>query len=544
MKASDLIVKCLENEDVKYIFGLPGEENIDLLESLNNSKIKFITARHEQGAAFMADVYGRLTGKAAVCLSTLGPGATNLVTGVADAYLDRVPLVAITGQSGLKKTHKESHQYVDVMAMFKPITKWNARIMDPEMIPEVIRKAFRLAQMEKPGSTHIELPEDVAKEETNLKPLPKIKSPEIRPRREEIMEAVRLIEKANAPIILAGNGVVRQHAAKELTEFARKSNIPVANTFMSKGVLSSDNKLNISTIGLQAHDYVMCGFEKADLVITVGYDIVEYSPEHWNPSRNKKIIHIDSIGCEVDGHYIVNVELVGSIHDTLKKLSKYAKGKKHFDYAFRLKRFVEEERKAYCSDDSYPVKPQRIICDMRHVLGEDDILISDVGAHKLWIARMYKAYKPNTVIISNGFATMGISVPGAIGAKLAFPDKKVIAATGDGGFMMNSQELETATRLGLSFTVVIFSDSKYGQIEQHQLKRFKRTTGIDFTNPDFVMYAESFGCKGVRIKKAKDLLPALKKAVSSKGISVIEVPVDYTENMKLSEKLGHNICPI
>ena len=536
-------MKCLENEGVEYIFGIPGEENESFIMALQSSKIRFISTRHEQGAAFMADVYGRLTGKAGVCLSTLGPGATNLITGVADANLDRAPLVALTAQGDLKRQHKESHQNIDIVQAFKPITKWNAKVISPIIIPEVVRKAFRISQMEKPGATHIELPEDVADKEAALQPMQVSKNPSFIPDESEFSRAVAIIKNSKNPLILIGNGAVRSRASEEVLEFAEKNNIPVTNTFMSKGVLPHEHPLCLFTVGLQAKDYVMCNFDQADLIITIGYDLVEYAPSFWNRDNSKKIIHIDSQPSEVDFFYRPEVELVGNIKVSLKKLTNMTKFNKEMpDYPNRLRKFILKQFEENKNSTDFPVKPQKIIWDLREAMAPDDILISDVGAHKIWIARMFSAKKPNTCIISNGFAAMGIAVPGAIAAKLATPDVNVVAATGDGGFMMNSQELETAKRLGVNFTVVIFSDNKYGLCEWKQQDHYKRTFGVDFTNPDFVKYAESFGAKGYSIKKTKELLPLLKKAIRSKDISIIEVPVDYTENFKLSEELGKDIC--
>ena len=545
MNSADLFVQCLETEGVEYVFGIPGEETLELMEALRkSSKIQFIVTRHEQGAAFMADVYGRLTGKAGVCLSTLGPGATNLITGVADANMDRAPLVAITGQASLKAAHKESHQYIDLVNLFKPVTKWNTRILTPETVPEVVHKAFRIAQMEKPGATHIELSEDVAASQaagTPLRPSPPILS---RASDRERREALKILDQAKRPIILAGNGVIRENASKELLAFAEKTNIPVANTFMSKGAFPSDHPLHMSTLGLQAKDYAACGFDHADFVVTVGYDLVEYSPAHWNPHKDKRILAIESVPSDVDEHYNFEMELVGNIPFVLRKMTEETTFRNQDTYARGLKEFISAEKKDVGSNSDAQLKPQKVIADLRDALGRQDILVSDVGAHKLWIARLFPAYEPNTVIISNGFASMGIAVPGAIGAKLAFPERKVVAVTGDGGFLMNSQELETGVRLGLDFVVVIFNDEKYGVIEWHQQKRSLPPSGVHFSNPDFVKYAESFGCKGVRIQRADELLPALQKALGGKGITVIDVPVDYSENMKLTAKLGKNICPV
>ncbi len=546
MKAAELFVRCLENEGVEYIFGLPGEENLDILEALRNSKIKFVVTRHEQGAAFMADVYGRLTGKAGVCLSTLGPGATNLFTGVADANMDRAPLVAITGQADLRKAHKESHQYIDIVNAFRAITKWNARVHHADVIPEVVRKAFRIAQIEKKGAAHIEISEAIAclDLEKNLKPLQVVKNPSFRPTKEAFNSAVKLLQESKNPIILAGNGVIRANACRELVDFAEKNRIYVANTFMAKGAISARHELFVSTIGLQAKDYIMCGFEKADLVITVGYDIAEYSPAFWNPDKEKKIMHIDSVRAEVDAHYDPDIELIGEMKTILYKLAKLTGFNKGFEYMNALKQMTRGEFEEFKNSNHFPMKPQKILYDVRQALADKDIILSDVGMHKLWIARLYPAYSPDTVIISNGFATMGIALPGCISAKLVNPGRKIVAITGDGGFLMNSQELETAKRLGLSFVVIIFNDSKYGMIEWKQIKEFGSEFGMSFGNPDFVKYAESFGCVGIRINSADEFLPELKKALQTDNIVIIDVPVDYSENFRLTEKLGRLVCPI
>ena len=546
MKASDLFVRCLENEEVRFIFGLPGEENMDLLESLRSSSIQFVTTRHEQGAAFMADVYGRLTGKAGVCLSTLGPGATNLVTGIADANLDRAPLVAITGQTSLERTHKESHQFIDIVENFHPITKWNARLEKPEVIPEIIRKAFKIAQSEKPGSCHIEVPEDVAAHETaEASPLPYPKQAIISgPDPSAIRRAVSLIKESRYPIILAGNGVIRGHAASALQKFVEKTRIPVAHTFMGKGVIPYENDLSLLSIGLQAHDYVNCGFDKADLVIAVGYDLVEYSPRFWNPKRDKVIVHVDFTPSEVDAHYLPAIELVGDIRKILEHLEEDSSVGQTIDYYKALRSYILQDFEENSRNDSFPLKPQRILHDVRQVMGREDILISDVGAHKIWVARMYPAHMPNTVIISNGFASMGIALPGAIAAKLVFPDRKVLALAGDGGFLMNIQELETARRLGVKFVSLIFNDGRYGLIDWKQVRQFGKAFGVSFGNPDFVKLAEAFGVKGYRVESANRLLPILEEAFRQPDCAIIDCPVDYGENLKLTEKLGHLVVPV
>jgi len=537
MNAGELLVKCLENEGVNYIFGLPGEENLDIMDALLDSKIRFVLTRHEQGAAFMADVYGRLSGKAGVCLSTLGPGATNLMTGVADANMDRAPLVAITGQASLDRMHKESHQHIEVVEMFRPITKWNTQVKKPGIIPEAVRKAFKVAQTEKPGATHIDFPEDVAGLEVSEKPL-LVQFPfRPEPLAAQVERAAKIISEAKYPIVLAGNGVIRQKAGDALLHFIQKLNIPVAHTFMGKGALSDNNELSLFTVGLQAGDYIASGLAKADVVITVGYDIVEYSPDKWNPNRNKKIVHIDMMPAEVDAHYIVSVGVVGDIAISLKEIADKATPNEA-NYSKALRESILRESEAYKDDRSFPPKPQKILADLRDIMGEDDIVISDVGAHKLWVARVYPCYKPNTCIISNGFATMGIGVPGAIGAKLLYPERKVITVTGDGGFLMNAQELETAVREEIPFVSLIFHDKSYSLIEIKQQIHFGRKSHVNFGNPDFVKFAESFGAIGYRIQAADELKPILEEAFSKDKPAVIDCPVDYRENLKIVEKFG------
>ncbi|MEE9566856.1 MAG: acetolactate synthase large subunit [Desulfobacteria bacterium] len=543
MKVAELLIKCLENEGVKVMFGLPGEENLDVMDALHDSDIRFIQTRHEQGAAFMADVHGRLTREAGVCLATLGPGATNLITGVADAYLDRAPMVVLTGQADLSRLHKESHQHIDLVEMFRPITKWNTQILSPPIVSEVMRKAFKMAQVEKPGPTHLDLPEDVARMETNQAPLPVNRPRGGLPAEREIERALEVIKNSNFPIVIAGNGVLRGQASEALTHFAEAFQIPVVNTFMGKGAISYKNPLYINTVGLQAEDPLYCGLERSDLIVAVGYDLVEYAPRFWNPDSNKKIIHIDTQPAEVDAYYNVQVGLIGGIQGSLKRLIARAYPRKKPNLP-EIRDMIMGQLQAFRDDRSFPLKPQKIIADMRHVMGDDDIVIADVGAHKLWVARMYPCDLPNTCIISNGLAAMGIALPGAIAAKLHFPEKKVLAVMGDGGFMMNSQELETAIRAGTPFVTLIFRDGHYGVIRWKQLARFNRASYADFQNPDFVKYAESFGAKGYRVEAANELVPIFKEAFEQKVPSVIDCPVDYSENTHLAEKLGDLICPL
>ena len=447
-KASDLFVECLEVEGVKYVFGIPGEETLDLNESLANSSVDFIPVRHEQGGAYMADMYGRLTQRAGVCLGTLGPGATNLITAVADAFLDRSPLVALTGQGDLERMHKESHQYIDIISIMKPVTKWNARLNSSQIIPEVVRKAFKVAQAQKPGPTHIELPEDVMAAAVDAVPLPartQVRSPE--PSAPELLKAVSIIRSAINPVVLAGNGIARVGAAPALREFARATGIGVAETFMGKGLLDYEDGHWLGTVGLQSRDYTLAGFEDADVVITVGYDLVEHSPEHWNPKKNKKIVCIDTTSAEVDEYFQTEVDLVGDLYHILTRLAEELRDAPHETPDSRLNDIVLGRFMSAKDDDAFPMQPPRALWDIRNAMGRDDLLISDVGLHKLWIARMFPAHEPNTVFIANGLAGMGIALPTAIAAKLVHPDRNVITVNGDGGFLMNCQELETAVRL-------------------------------------------------------------------------------------------------
>ncbi len=543
MKASELFVKCLENEGIEYVFGIPGEENLDLMDAMLDSEIEFITVRHEQGAAFMADVYGRLTGRAGVCLATLGPGATNLITGVADANMDHAPLVAIAGQASTHRLHKESHQVLDLEQMFQPITKYSSRLLTPNTIPEVIRKAFKLAQTEKSGATFIEFPENIAEMELEEHPLP-VKNPSLpEPAADRVELAAQLISDAREPLILAGNGVVRSKAWAQLADFAEKLNIPVANTFMAKGVVPFGHPMALGSAGLQAKDYVHCGFEGADVIICVGYDLVEYHPYLWHPSRDRTIIHIDTTPAEVDAYYPVKVGVVGDIKHSLLRIGELATP--HQGHRLRsLREALIKEMKACSEDQGFPIKPQKVIWDLRTALDLEDIVICDVGAHKMWMARMFRCEYPNTCIISNGFASMGIAVPGAIGARLAHPERKVVAVTGDAGFMMNSQEIETAVRYNIPIVILIWNDSGYGLIKWKQLNQFGRTSHVDFDNPDFVQYAESFGAKGYRVSHADELAPILEQALADEGVVVIDCPVDYSENLKLTAQLGEMVCPV
>jgi acetolactate synthase-1/2/3 large subunit len=540
-KASDLFVECLEAEGVKYVFGIPGEETLDLSASLEDSSITFVPVRHEQGGAYMADMYGRLTQRAGVCLGTLGPGATNLLTGVADAFLDRAPLVALTGQADRERMHKESHQHIDVISMFRPVTKWNARLHSSRVIPEVVRKAFKVAQAQKPGPTHIELPEDVMAELVDAEPLPsqlRVRRPE--PSGRELLEAVAIIRAAANPIILAGNGVARTGAAAALRELSRTTGIGVAETFMGKGVLDYEDPRARGTVGLQSRDYALAGFEDADVVITVGYDLVEHAPKNWNPRRDKRIVCIDTASVEVDEHFMTEIDLVGDLYHILSRLTEDLRDCDFGAAAApsRLNDIVLGRFEAGRADDAFPMQPPRALWEIRQALGPQDMLISDVGLHKLWIARMFPAHEPDTVMIANGLAGMGIALPTAIAAKLVHPERRVVTVNGDGGFLMNVQELETAVRLRTPIVNVLWEDEQYGSIVWKQDKKFGRHFGTDFTNPDFVRLADAFGMPAWRIEAVGDFGPTLRRALDLDVPSLIVLPIDYSLDVAISEELG------
>ena len=537
-KASEVFVECLEAEGVRYVFGIPGEETLDLNESLADSSIEFVPVRHEQGGAYMADAYGRLTGRAGVCLGTLGPGATNLVTAVADAFLDRAPLVALTGQSDIERMHKESHQYIDLIGIMRPIVKWNARVASPEIIPEVVRKAFAVAESEKPGATHLELPEDVMQRPLDASPLPRHAPVQPEPGGKELQRAADMIDAARNPLALAGNGAIRGHAARALRAFVHNTGIPVAETFMAKGLVDYEDPKALGTVGLQARDYEMAGFDEADLVIAIGYDLVEHSPKHWNPGRDKQIIVIDSIAAEVDQNFVPDVELIGDIAHVLARLAAGCSRSQTTAGTSRLHEVVMRALGDARDDDHFPMRPPRVLWDIREALGRSDILVSDVGLHKLWIGRMFPAHEPGTVLIANGLAGMGFALPTAIGAKLVHPDRKVIAVSGDGGFLMNCQELETAVRLKTPVVNIIWENAQFGSIVWKQDKKFGRHFGVDFGNPDFVKLADAFGIPAWRCSSAEDFPRLLGDALANDVPSLIVVPIDYSIDVAISETLG------
>jgi acetolactate synthase-1/2/3 large subunit len=538
-KASDVFVECLEAEGVQYVFGIPGEETLDLNESLADSAVRFVPVRHEQGGAYMADAYGRLTGRAGVCLGTLGPGATNLVTAVADAFLDRAPLVALTGQSDLERMHKESHQYIDLLAILRPVVKWNARVSSPEIVPEVVRKAFKVAESEKPGSTHLELPEDVMSRPLDASPLPRRAPVQSEPGMRELQRATEIIMGAENPVILAGNGAIRNHASRALRAFVHTTGIPVAETFMAKGLIDYADPHALGTVGLQSRDYEMAGFEDADVVITVGYDLVEHKPENWNPAQNKQIVVIDTVPAEIDEFFLPAVELVGDIAHVLARLAAgCSRTTVAPPQADRLRELTLGALRDGAGDGHFPMRPARVLADLREALGRTDLLVSDVGLHKLWIGRMFPAHEPGTVLIANGLAGMGFALPTAIAAKLVGPARHVVTVSGDGGFLMNCQELETAVRLRTPIVNVIWENQQFGSIVWKQDKKFGRHFGVDFGPTDFVKLAEAFGAAAWRCTDADDFSVKLRHALSLDVPSVIVVPIDYSIDVAISRELG------
>ncbi len=554
MKASDLFVKCLESEGVKYVFGIPGEETNDLIVSISESKtIRFILVRHEQAAAFMADVYGRLTNKVGVCLATLGPGATNLATGVANSNMDRSPILAITGQTVTNQMHKESHQNMDPVTMFTPITKWTWSIRDADGIPEIVRRAFKIALEEKKGATHLEIPVDVAKMKSTQRPLNKRRKNSSDLSSFNLTEAARLIVNSKAPIVLVGNGCIRNRSSNSIRSFLDSTGIYSINTFMGKGVISDDTSTHLGTIGIKESDYALRALRLADLVITVGYDLVEYSPKNWNSAiPMKKIIHFDFTTAETDNYYDPDLEISGniqlSINSLMKSLYNLKPGyklqnsenketKRTLKIFEKIKSEIENRIDKFKDDDTYPIKPEKLVHDVRESLSPSDIIISDVGAHKLWIAKVYRTFEPNTCIISNGFCSMGFALPGAIVAQLEFPSKKVVAMCGDGGFLMNVQELETAVRLELPIIVVIWCDSDFGVISTKQSLELGKSVFTRFQNPDFVKLAESFGADGYKVNTTAEFKQILQKAKTSlKKPVVIAIDIDASRNQLLFEK--------
>jgi acetolactate synthase-1/2/3 large subunit len=536
-----LMVECLENEGVSVVFGLPGEENIHFVQALASSNIRYVLTRHEQAASFMAEMYGRVTGRAAVVSATLGPGAINMQLGVADATTNSTPMVAISAQVGQDREYKESHQYVDLVSMFAPITRWAAGVPTAHAIPEMFRKAFKLAETERPAAVYLAVPEHIDADEADydLTPLPRNVVRAEAPAAGQVTRAVEIVRNAQRPVVLAGHGAARGDATKALVRFSDELGIQVANTFHGKGVMPDDHPNSIGTLGFMRHDYVNFGFDNADVVIAVGYELQEFDPVRINPQADKKIIHIHRFPAEVDMHYSVDVGIIGDISASLSALTDALAGRR-FDRGADIpgSGLLADEFARGQQDSRYPLSPQRLVADTRAALGRNDVVLVDTGATKMWMARLYPTYERNTCLVSNGLSTMSFALPGALGVKLARPESKVLAVVGDGAFLMNSQEIETAVRERIPLVVLIWEDGGYGLIEWKMDLELGEHYYVKFGNPDIVTYAESFGAKGYRINSAAELLPTLKAALADDGVSLICCPVDYSENLRLTDRLG------
>ena len=538
---AQLMVECLEKEGVEFVFGIPGEENIHFTDAVSQSSIRYVLTRHEQAASFMAEMYGRLTGKAGVCSATLGPGAINLLLGVADATTNSTPVVALSAQVGLSRIYKESHQSVDLVSMFDPVTKWSDLVMSAEAVPEMFRKAFKVAQTERPGAVYLAIPEDIEESDapTELMPLPVNVPRSSDPSPEQIRRAADIIRRAQRPIILAGHGAARDNASAALLRFAEKLGICVATTFNGKGVFPDGHPLALGAVGFMSHDYVNFGFDEADTIIAVGYELQEFNPGRINPDGDKTILHISRVPAEVDHNYDVSVGIQSEIAKALDELGDA------LDCRFtpppsakRIQALLADELSDGLKNISFPLAPSRIVAETRAVCGQDDIVLADTGAVKMWMARLFPTYESNTCLVSNGLSTMSFALPGAIAAKLAYPDRKVLAVMGDGAFLMHSQEIETAMRENVAFTILIWEDDAYGLIEWKMDLAMGRHSAVKFQNPDFVAYAESFGAKGYRVSAADQLRPILEEAMAQDTVSVVTCPVDYRANLELTTSLG------
>ncbi|ALN14719.1 acetolactate synthase large subunit [Acidipropionibacterium acidipropionici] len=541
---ADLIADCLHAEGVSVVFGLPGEENTRIIQAISDRPdIRFILVHHEQAASFMADVYGRLTGRAGVCLATLGPGAINLLLGVADATTDSAPVVAISAQVGLDRIYKESHQVVALTDMFAPVTKWSDTVASAQAVPEMMRKAFDLAQAERPGATYLAVPEDVEAQvaPADLGPLHGRPGHRAAADLSQVWEAIDLLSRAKSPVILAGHGVVRDHAGPQLRRFAETLNLPVATTFQAKGALPDSHPNALGVVGFMRHDYENFAFDNADVIISVGYELQEFAPSRINPGHDKDIIHVNRFAQDVDDAYQITVGIESDVSSALDTLSQAAELANLSPFPWRaapIRRLQREELERGARDDSFPLTPQRVVADTRAALGPGDIVLVDTGAVKMWMARLYQTEEPNTCVISNGLSTMAWTLPGAIGAHFAAPDRKVLAVMGDGSFLMNSQELATAVRQHLPLVALVWQDDSYGLIKWKMDLELGRHSQVDFVNPDLVAYAESFGAHGHRITRAGQLGPVLREALADGGVHVIACPVDYRENMALTDRLG------
>lgn len=546
MKASDLFVRALEAEGVEYIFAVPGEENLDLLESLRESSVKLILTRHEQGAAFMAATYGRLTGKAGVCMATLGPGATNFATPAAYAHLGGMPLIMITGQKPIKKSKQGQFQIIDVVSLFDPICKMSKQIVHGNTIPALVREAFRVSEEERPGAVLLELPEDIAAEETDETVLlPHARRYAVADHL-VLDEAASLIQEAKMPLILLGAGANRKDAREALSDFINQTKIPFFNTQMGKGVVDERSDLFLGTAALSDGDYLHCAIDRADLIINVGHDVVE-KPPFFMEEGGKKVIHINYKAAQVDQVYFPQIEVVGDLTRSIERLGQKLGGVVSCDQTYfnKVKTEIESHTSELSDDSRFPIIPQRFVADTRKVMSEKDIIALDNGIYKIWYARNYKAYHPNTVLLDNALATMGAGLPSAMMAAMLNPDQRVMAICGDGGFMMNSQEIETAVRLGLNMVVTILNDNSYGMIRWKQAHAGFEDFGLEFGNPDFVQYANSYGATGHRVESTEDLIPTFERAFEAGGVHLVEVPVDYSENKRvLIDELAEKVCLI
>ena len=543
MKASDLFVKALEAEGVEYIFGIPGEENLDVLNSLQGSTIKLVLTRHEQAAGFMAATYGRLTGKAGVCMATLGPGATNLVTPAAYAQLGAMPMMMITGQKPIKTSKQGRFQIIDVVEMMKPLSKYTHQIVSGENIPSRVREAFRLAEEERPGAVHLELPEDIADEqvqETQLFPKDRVRRPVAEDK--AVFSAVERIEAAKRPLLLVGAAANRKRTSRMLEQFIEKTGIPFFSTQMGKGVLDERHPQFLGNAAMSANDMLHCAVERADLIINVGHDVVE-KPPFFMEHGGFEVVHVNFSSAEVDPVYFPQLEVLGDIGNSMWQIMEKVEAQEHwdFDYYMRVKAWVSEISTEGDEDPGFPVKPQVLVRSVREVMPDTGIICLDNGVYKIWFALNYHAHAPNTVLLDNALATMGAGLPSAMAARLVSPNEKVMAICGDGGFMMNSQELETAVRLKMDLVVLILRDDGYGMIKWKQAGMGFNDFGLDYGNPDFVKYAESYGAHGHRVERTEDLVPTLRHCLETAGVHVVEVPVDYSGNAKLLD--NELVCP-
>ncbi len=531
MKASDLFIKALENEGVQYIFGVPGEENLDFLNSLKNSSIQLIITRHEQGAGFMAATYGRLTGKPGVCIATLGPGATNFVTPAAYAQLGGMPMFMITGQKPIKKSKQGRFQIVDIVDLMRPITKFTKQIVNANNIAPLVRECFRLATEERPGAVHLELPEDIAIEDVANQVF-EVSDCRIPTADEKVIQqAVEMIEKAKMPLLLIGAGANRKNTSKALTDFIEKTGMPFFNTQMGKGVVDERHKLYLGTAALSDNDFLHCAINRADLIINVGHDVIE-KPPFFMEHGGTKVIHINYFPAQVDAVYFPQLNVVGDIDDSIQQMTNTITNSPNWDFSYyeRITNEVEMHLSKYAQDKRFPVLPQRLVNVMRKLIPDDGIVSLDNGIYKIWFARNYKCYQRNTLLLDNALATMGAGLPAAMMAKMIYPERKVVAVCGDGGFMMNSQEMETAVRLKLNLVVIILNDNAYGMIKWKQEGMGFDSYGLDYANPDFVKYAESYGAIGHRPTNDEEIVATIEKCLNSEGVHLIDLAVDYSLN--------------